>query len=264
MDVTLQKSFGKLDIKFEKNSLKKLYQEGASKAIMPISYTKFKELVLVNTSGGMTSGDNYSNEFNLSGSDICITTQTAEKIYSGFGEPAELKIDIDLKKSNLLWLPQELILFNQCNFSRRINVNIKNNSNLIMSETTVYGRTSMGETVATGYFSDIWKIFFEGKLVHVEASGFDGNISNFLNNRTTFNNNYAVNTILSVGTIFYEKIKNLNIKKFENEEVKIAISEWDNKILIRSIGKNSYHLKFAITRLLSYILDNELPKVWNS
>ena len=231
---------------------------------MPISYTKFKELVLVNTSGGMTSGDNYSNEFNLSGSDICITTQAAEKIYSGFGEPAKLKIDINLKKSNLLWLPQELILFNQCNFSRRINVNIKNNSNLIMSETTVYGRTSMGEAVATGYFSDIWKIFLEGKLVHVEASGFEGDISNFLNNRTTFNNNYAVNTILSVGKIFYEKIKNLNIKKFENEEVKIAISEWDNKILIRSIGKNSYHLKFAITRLLSYILDNELPKVWNS
>jgi len=58
MDVTLQKSFGKLDIKFEKNSLKKLYQEGASKAIMPISYTKFKELVLVNTSGAMTSVTN--------------------------------------------------------------------------------------------------------------------------------------------------------------------------------------------------------------
>ena len=44
MDATLQKSFGKLDIKFEKNSLKKLYQQGASKAIIPNNYRRFKEL----------------------------------------------------------------------------------------------------------------------------------------------------------------------------------------------------------------------------
>ena len=50
----------------------------------------------------------------------------------------------------------------------------------------------------------------------------------------------------------------------ENDEVKIAMSEWDNKVLIRSIGTNSYYLKFAIMGLLSYILDNEIPKVWNS
>ena len=38
----------------------------------------------------------------------------------------------------------------------------------------------------------------------------------------------------------------------------------NNKVLIRSIGTNSYYLKFAIMGLLSYILDNEIPKVWNS
>ena len=92
MDALLQKSFGKLDIKFEKNLLKEFYQQGASKAIIPNNYRRFKELVLVNTSGGMTSGDSYLNNFNLSGSDICITTQTAEKIYSGFGQPAKLNI----------------------------------------------------------------------------------------------------------------------------------------------------------------------------
>ena len=85
-----------------------------------------------------------------------------------------------------------------------------------------------------------------------------------LNNRTTFDNKYAVNTILVIGKLFYEKIKTINVEKFENDEVKIAMSEWDNKVLIRSIGTNSYYLKFAIMGLLSYILDNEIPKVWNS
>ena len=60
------------------------------------------------------------------------------------------------------------------------------------------------------------------------------------------------------------KKKYYYVEKFENDEVKIAVSEWDNKVLIRSIGTNSYYLKFAIMGLLSYILDNEIPKVWNS
>ena len=55
-----------------------------------------------------------------------------------------------------------------------------------------------------------------------------------------------------------------DINKYENKNVKIAISQWDNKILIRSIGKNSYYLKFAIIKILTYFLGDNLPNVWNS
>ena len=75
----------------------------------------------------------------------------------------------------------------------------------------------LAPVVEKGFFSDIWEIFCEGKLAHVEASSFDGNISKFLNNRTAFDNKYAVNTILVIGKLFYEKIKTINVEKFEND-----------------------------------------------
>ena len=133
-----------------------------------------------------------------------------------------------------------------------------------MCETTIFGRTSMQETVEKGYFSDLWKIKLDEKILHAEAINFSGEIKEFITNKTNLNDKYAVNTILIIGKEFIKKAELLDINKYENKNVKIAISQWDNKILIRSIGKNSYYLKFAIIKILTYFLGDNLPNVWNS
>lgn len=264
MDSPIQKSFGEIDIEFNKNSVSKFYQKGASKALLPNNYREYEELVLINTSGGITSGDEYLYKLNLNNSKISISTQAAEKIYSGLGKCANLKIDINIAKSNILWLPQEIILFNNCNFARKINLHLDTFSNLVMCETTIFGRTSMQETVERGYFSDLWKINLDEKILHAEAINFSGEIKEFITNKTNLNDKYAVNTILIIGKEFIKKAELLDINKYENKNVKIAISQWDNKILIRSIGNNSYYLKFAIVKILTYFLGDNLPNVWNS
>ena len=133
-----------------------------------------------------------------------------------------------------------------------------------MCETTIFGRTSMQETVERGYFSDLWKINLDEKILHAEAINFSGEIKEFITNKTNLNGKYAVNTILIIGKEFIKKAELLDINKYENKNVKIAISQWDNKILIRSIGSNSYYLKFAIVKILTYFLGDNLPNVWNS
>ena len=133
-----------------------------------------------------------------------------------------------------------------------------------MCETTIFGRTSMQETVERGYFSDLWKINLDEKILHAEAINFSGEIKEFITNKTNLNDKYAVNTILIIGKEFIKKAELLDINKYENKNVKIAISQWDNKILIRSIGNNSYYLKFAIVKILTYFLGDNLPNVWNS
>ena len=90
----LQKSFGKLDIKVENNNLKNLVQEGCFKAFFPKTYNNYNELVVVNTSGGVTSGDKLEANFDFSNSNMCISTQAAEKIYSGFSLPAKMEPNI--------------------------------------------------------------------------------------------------------------------------------------------------------------------------
>ena len=122
----------------------------------------------------------------------------------------------------------------------------------------------MQETVERGYFSDLWKINLDEKILHAEAINFSGEIKEFITNKTNLNDKYAVNTILIIGKEFIKKAELLDINKYENKNVKIAISQWDNKILIRSIGNNSYYLKFAIVKILTYFLGDNLPNVWNS
>ena len=108
----LEKSKGRLEIKIKDQNLQKLYQQGSLKALMPDFHENLKQLMLINTAGGITSGDEYDYEFEIDSSDLCISTQAAEKIYSGLGNPANLEINLTLlNNSRLFWLPKELILF---------------------------------------------------------------------------------------------------------------------------------------------------------
>ena len=117
----LEKSKGRLEIKIKDQNLQKLYQQGSLKALMPDFHENLKQLMLINTAGGITSGDEYNYDIEIDKSDLCISTQAAEKIYSGFGNPANLEINLNLSNnSTLFWLPKELILFNNCNLKRKI------------------------------------------------------------------------------------------------------------------------------------------------
>ena len=150
----LQKSSGNIDIEIINNDLQCFYQGGCYKTIIPKTYSNFKELILINTSGGITSGDKLNAKFEFLNSKVCISTQAAEKIYSGFGLPAKVSIELNIKnQSFVFWLPRELILFNNCNLERRINVNLLNNSNLFMSETVVFGRKSVNEKIISRFIN---------------------------------------------------------------------------------------------------------------
>jgi urease accessory protein len=166
----LEKSRGRLEIKIKDQNLQKLFQQGSSKALMPDFHENLKQLMLINTAGGITSGDEYDFKFEIDSSNLCISTQAAEKIYSGFGNPANLEINVNLlNNSNLFWLPKELILFNNCNLKRKINFNLSKDSNLLICENIIFGRTSMKEEFEKGYFSDFWNINIDKKLIHTEA-----------------------------------------------------------------------------------------------
>ena len=108
----LQRSEGEIDLRILDNEIKKLFQKGSSKVLIPNSYNKNKEFVLINTSGGTTCNDIIKSNIKIENSKTSITTQAAEKIYAGVGDPAHIDVNISIKNSNIYWLPKELLLFN--------------------------------------------------------------------------------------------------------------------------------------------------------
>ena len=261
----LEKSKGRLEIKIKDQNLQKLYQQGSSKALMPNFHENLKQLMLINTAGGITSGDEYNYNIDIVKSNLCISTQAAEKIYSGFGNPANLEIDLKLlNNSNLFWLPKELILFNNCNLKRKINFNLSKDSNLLICENIIFGRTSMNEVFEKGYFSDFWNINIDNKLIHTEAINTNLFEKKYLNSLSTLNNNSAVATIIVVGNKFLNNLNNLSETLTNNKITTSNFSQWDNKLIVRLLSKDSYNLKFAIDKILSYFFEgSKIPKVWN-
>ena len=261
----LEKSRGRLEITIKDQNLQKLYQQGSSKALMPDFHENLKQLMLINTAGGITSGDEYDYKFEIDSSKLCISTQAAEKIYSGFDNPANLNINLNLTNdSSLFWLPKELILFNNCNLKRKINFNLSKDSNLLVCENIIFGRTSMKEKFEKGYFSDFWNINIDKKLFHTEAINTGFFEKKYLNSFSTLNNNSAVATIIIVGNKFLNNFNNLSETLTNNENTTSNYSNWDNKLIVRLLSKDSYNLKFAIDKILSYFFEgSKIPKIWN-
>ena len=261
----LEKSKGKLEVKIKNNELLKLFQQGSFKALIPNFHENLQQLMMINTAGGITSGDEFDSRIDLDNSNICVSTQAAEKIYSGFGDPAKVDININISnKGNLFWLPKELILFNNCNLKRKFNINLSKDSNLFLCESIVFGRTSMNEILNSGFFSDLWKIYYDKKLVHTEALNTDGFNNELLKSQSILNSNCAISTIILVGKKFLDTGDELSKIMTKDNYTTTEYSAWDEKLIIRCISKDSYNLKFAINKILSYFFEySQIPKIWH-
>ena len=261
-----QRAHGKIDVKINNNEINRFYQSGSAKVFYPKSSQKFKELVLVNTAGGITSGDSFSYDFEVvNKSKIFLTTQTAERAYKGFNEQAKIKICLTVDDtSNLFWIPQELILFNNCNFDRNIEVNLSPNSNFVLAETTIFGRTAMGEYLEKGYFNDNWRIYVNKKLIHAEALNLSGNIKETLSNIASLKDGVAICNFFIYGKKLLSYENNLRENLKNSETVLLSHSKWNDKILVRMVAKDAYDFKSIQKKLISILADNNIPKVWNS
>ena len=162
-----ERAYGKIDVKIINNKINKFYQSGSAKVFYPKCYNEFSELVLVNTAGGITSGDLFSYNIDIQKSKVFVTTQAAERAYKGYESSGQIKINLSIDSdSSLFWIPQELILFDNCNLNRKIDVNLNTDSNFLLSEASIFGRTAMNENLEKGFFFDNWRIYVEDKLIH--------------------------------------------------------------------------------------------------
>ena len=263
MDKILQRSNGKIDIHLSNNNFKKFFQSGCCKILNPNSYNKNNELVLINTTGGITCNDKIEINALIEKSELSICTQAAEKIYAGIGDPAKVEININLNNSSLYWLPKELILFNNSKLDRKININLLNNSNLIFCETSIFGRKAMSEQINNLSFFDQWKININSSLKHFEAINIKGSINDNFNNNYSFANKSSLSTILIFGEIINQiepELRNI-IKNIENHYCEMT--KFDDKIIIRSLADDNYDLKKTLNYIMKNIIYDKLPKSWD-
>ena len=263
MDKLLQRSKGNINIELLDNTFKKFFQSGCCKVLNPNNYNESKELVLINTAGGITCNDNIEINATINNSELSICTQAAEKIYAGIGDPATVEININLNNSSLYWLPKELILFDKSKLRRKININLSGSSNLIFCETSIFGRKAMSEKIKNISFSDQWKINVNSSLKHFEAINMQGSMIDNYKNNYTFANQSSLSTILIFGDIIHQLESELRkvTKNIENHYCEMT--KFDDKIIIRCLADDNYDLKKTLNYIIKNIIHDKLPKSWD-
>jgi len=258
LDSDLQRSVGKLVLEIGAGgAVKRMREEGCAKLRLPTwSVGQAPEAIIINTSGGLAGGDRFELKAEAT-SDLCLTTQAAEKIYRSLGQETQVSTAlVGRDKARLLWLPQETILFDGARLKRSLEVELQEKTTLLAVETVILGRKAMGESLTDFFFHDHWRIRRDRRLLYADDVRLD---PTRIQGRAALNGATAFATLVFVGPTaerFLEPLREI-IADYG------GVSAWDGKLIARLVGVDGFDLRKTLIPALKLLAaPSELPKVW--
>lgn len=221
------------------------------------------EAVVLNTAGGLAGGDEVRLSFAIGQrSVVCVTTLSAEKIYRADDKPAvvatDLKVDED---AELVWMPQETILFNGSGLERSLDIDMATSASVIAVESTVFGRVAGGERLGSGSFRDRWRIRRGGSLVFGDDVRLDGEISEIMKKVAVGNGACAIATLVYVSANAESSLSSVR-DAFDAPGLNGGASAWNGMLVARLAGREPLNVRNAVAEVLRRLSRSALPRVW--
>jgi urease accessory protein len=271
-----QRAFGRLRIAFERRgdltTLAVLRQEGCLKARHPRTAPgAIAETVLLNTSGGITGGDDLGIEVRAGANTrLVVTTQAAERLYRATtgSPPAFIRTRVTVEaNATLEWLPQETILFDACRADRVLSVDLAPSARFLGVESLLFGRHASGETMRTAWLTDRIRIRQGGHLLLHDATRIAGDAAGLMARPGTFGDARAMATIVSVGPEAEAAVPALRAAvghgTLPDGPLEVGVSAWNGLVLARLLSTDGARLRQAVMTTLSILRgDAPLPRVW--
>ncbi len=262
----MQRARGRAHLGFRsqggKTKLVDLYQSGCVKALLPKNHENRIDAVIINTAGGVTGGDKliYSAQLDI-GAELCLTTQTAERIYKSSGGVGQIETQFILGKNAALdWLPQETILFEQSALSRQLTVDMDATASTLILEPIVLGRKAMGETLQSCLFTDHWRVTRGGKLAYADALRITAPTA--LSGVACLGQNRAFATLVYIAPDAEARRDQMQ-SLINFDDVATATSAWNGCLVTRFIASDAQPLRHALISTLSEFRAQPLPRVWH-
>ncbi|MEL6946711.1 MAG: urease accessory protein UreD [Pseudomonadota bacterium] len=258
-----------------RTAIDRLRQQGCCKLRVPTQHTANAplEAVMINTSGGMTGGDDLAWSFQSGPAcSLTVTTQACERVYRSSGGVARSRVDMTLQEgASLCWLPQETILFDGASFARTLTVDMAPTARLLMVEPIVFGREAMGETVHRLHFKDVWKISKDGHPIHQERMSLNQipgpkAALNPLVAPHGMDNKRAMATVLYIAADAEDHLPAVRVRLGGTA----AASAWNEKLIVRLVSADAYSLRKTLIPVLELLSTHAtmtptaMPKVWSS
>jgi urease accessory protein len=248
-----QRSFGALTLSMDKSGPQVLREAGASKLRLPKGSN---QAIIINTGGGLAGGDRFEHCFTCNtGASLTLTSQAAERVYQTLGPAAEIITELAAERSaELNWLPQETILYEGASLIRKYDVRLAAGAKFMAIEPVVFGRTEMGEKLASVHLKDCWSIRREGRLIHADHVVIGPSLPH---SKATLAGASAMATLFYVADDAESHLERL--REF------CACSAWNGKLIARFVAKDGYHLRKALIPAINALAGAEaLPKIWTA
>ncbi len=231
--------------------------------MLPRSAPDRPEVVFLNTSGGLTSGDRIGFALDLSaGAKVQATTQTAERAYLAPDGPAELRVTMNAGAgADLAWLPQETILFEGANLKRHTEINLAEGACCLMLEMVVLGRRAMGESPRMARLTDQRRVNVNGRPFWAENLRLDQGALAVAEGAAVLSGGAAFATLVLCGQgreAAADALQSVPVP----EGVQAGISAWNGRCLLRAMAVEPWPLKQYLGAAMRQLTGRPLPRVW--
>ncbi|BAQ61431.1 urease accessory protein UreD [Geminocystis sp. NIES-3708] len=229
--------------------------------------------VILHTAGGIVGGDVLSQNIHLfPHSQVFITTPAATKIYRTSEKKAFQEIIINLENDTYLeYLPQETIVFNQCQYQQKLKVRLEDNAIWLGWEIIRFGRSARGETFTEGEWLNYTEIYHKNKPLWIDRQSFWGESQLFsaingLANKPVVGSLILISTNTSNNFNFIDEIRELINSQFN--DLILGVTTLQHGLLCRYHGDSVSEAKISLTAIWQLLRQkygfNPLfkPRIW--
>lgn len=238
-----------------------LHQSGCLRALFPRGGTSL-DAVLINTSGGVTGGDNIAVSATVgAGSALTLTTQAAERAYRAQpGQIGRIATRLSVAEGGYLnWLPQEFLLFDGCNLDRSLNVALAGDARALLVEPVVFGRTAMGETLGDITFRDRISVTRDGMPLYLDGVAIGGDAAAQLARPAVGHGMTAMASFVYVAPDALARIQAVRALLPATGGVTLLA---DDVLVGRIVAADSYLLRCALIPVLERLSGAAVPRTW--
>jgi len=250
-----------------------LYQRAPCRLLFPnVESTEPPQAVLLTTSGGLTGGDRLDVALRVGpNARATLTTQAAEKIYRALpgGGDVDIAVKIDVADGAYAeWLAQETIVFDGARLRREFVADLSAGAALLATESIVFGRSAMNETLRTGFVRDRWRIRRDGRLIFADALHLDGDIAALRASPFAFGDATACGTLIYSAHEAPRMLDDVRAWSSAHRLVAHATTR-DSLLIVRFLAAQASDLRAAVISIAGRIrhkafgLAQKLPQVWH-
>ena len=243
--------------------LQRLHQAGALKLRFPTVHEGVgAEAILINSCGGLAGGDALSQGFTVGeGASLTVTTQACERVYRTLGDAAVVESQASVASdARFVFVPQETILFDGGALRRRLDVEMAASSTVLLCESVILGRETMGESVRSGEIRDRWRIRRDGRLVFADDLRLAGPVAAIAARAASLGGARAFSTILFQGAGPETRLSALQGMIGDGGGASLV----DGLVVVRLVAASGLALRRRLVPVLAALAQGPLPRIWST